>query len=210
MPTRIPAGHRAMRKAPKQQRSQSTVESIVEAGARVLAERGWAKFTTNEVARTAGVSIGSLYQYFPNNLAIAEAIRKRHLDEVLRLLPYIEKPEEMVPLEQCIVRLIDGVVALHAKNQNLHRVLMDEVPLAPRELYEIFEGEYYARYEALIRAASPSDDTRSDHFIAARILADALEGIVHSASRRNDLMSPVAKREATRMIVSYLLARGMH
>ncbi len=61
MATRIPTGHRVMRKSPKQQRSQVTVEIIVEAGARVLAHKGWANFTTNEVARTAGVSIGSLY-----------------------------------------------------------------------------------------------------------------------------------------------------
>lgn len=49
MATRIPTGHRVMRKSPKQQRSQVTVEIIVEAGARVLAHKGWANFTTNEV-----------------------------------------------------------------------------------------------------------------------------------------------------------------
>ncbi|MFP2165195.1 TetR/AcrR family transcriptional regulator [Enterobacter ludwigii] len=204
MATRIPPGRHTMRKAPKQQRSQSTVESIVEAGARLLAQRGWANFTTNEVARTAGVSIGSLYQYFPNNLAIAEAIRKRHLDEILQVLPDIEKQREVVPLEYHIGRLIDGVIALHATNQNLHRILINEVPLAPREFYDAFEREYHGRYESLIRAAAPSDDMSSDHLIMARILADALEGIVHSASRRNELMSPVVKREATRMITSYL------
>lgn len=207
MNTRIPPATRSMRKAPRQQRSQSTVECIVEAGARVLAERGWARFTTNEVARTAGVSIGSLYQYFPNNLAIAEAIRKRHLDEILQLLPDIEDQAEAIPLEQCIGCLIDGVIAVHAKNQDLHRILLDEVPLAPRPFYEMFEREYHARYEALVRAAASPGDTAADHAVAARILADALEGIVHSAARRNDLLSPVAKREATRMMLSYLLAR---
>ncbi len=207
MATRISPTHRAMRKAPKQQRSQSTVESIVEAGARVLAQSGWANFTTNAVARTAGVSIGSLYQYFPNNLAIAEAIRKRHLDDILRTIPDIEADAEKIPLEQNVARFIDGIVALHASNQNLHRVLIDEVPLAPREFYDDFEREYYRRYEALIRAAAASDDAGSDHSVAARILADALEGIVHAASRRNNLMSPIVRSEATRMVISYLLPR---
>ncbi|MGJ7249024.1 TetR/AcrR family transcriptional regulator [Morganella morganii] len=207
MATRIPAEHRAMRKRPKQQRSRSTVESIIEAGARVLAKRGWANFTTNEVAHTAGVSIGSLYQYFPNNLAIAEAIRKRHLAEILQALPDIRAQEEKVSIEEHIGRLIDAVVALHATNQDLHRILIDEVPLAPREFYDTFEREYHRRYEDLIRAAAPSDDTGTDHPVTARILADALEGIVHSASRRNELMSPVIKREATRMIMFYLGAR---
>ncbi|WP_406236363.1 TetR/AcrR family transcriptional regulator [Isoptericola jiangsuensis] len=207
MNTRITPAPRSMRKAPRQQRSQSTVECIVEAGARVLAGRGWARFTTNEVARTAGVSIGSLYQYFPNNLAIAEAIRKRHLDEILQLLPDIEDQAEVISLEQSIGRLIDGVIAIHAKNQDLHRILLDEVPLAPREFYETFEREYHRRYETLIRAAASPGDTGADHEVAARILADALEGIVHSAARRNDLLSPAAKREATRMMRSYLQAR---
>ncbi len=111
MATRIPATHRAMRKEPRQKRSQSTVESIVEAGARVLARRGWANFTTNEVARTAGVSIGSLYQYFPNNLSIAEAIRKRHLDEILRVLPALETEGESMTLEERVGRWIDGSMA---------------------------------------------------------------------------------------------------
>lgn len=208
MATRISATHRAMRKAPRQQRSQSTVESIVEAGARVLAQRGWANFTTNEVARTAGVSIGSLYQYFPNNLAIAEAVRKRHLDDVLRSIPDIEATVEKIPLEQNVARLIDAIIALHASHQNLHRVLLDEVPLAPREFYDDFEREYYRRYEALVRATATSDETGSDHSVAARILADAVEGIVHAASRRNNLMSPLVRREAMRMMLSYLFTRG--
>lgn len=207
MTTRIPAAHRAMRKAPRQRRSQSTVESIVEAGARVLAQKGWANFTTNEVARIAGVSIGSLYQYFPNNLAIAEAIRKRHLDEILLMLPDWEEQDEEISLEQRVDRLIAAVIALHGTNQSLHRVLIEEVPLAPREFYNAFEREYHRRFETLIRATGDTNDAESDRSVAARILADTLEGIVHAAARRNDLMSPVVRREATRMMMSYLLAR---
>ena len=207
MTTRIPAAHRAMRKAPRQRRSQSTVESIVEAGARVLAQKGWANFTTNEVARIAGVSIGSLYQYFPNNLAIAEAIRKRHLDEILLMLPDWEEQDEEISLEQRVDRLIAAVIALHGTNQSLHRVLIEEVPLAPREFYNAFECEYHRRFETLIRATGGTNDAESDRSVAARILADTLEGIVHAAARRNDLMSPVVRREATRMMMSYLLAR---
>lgn len=207
MATRIPATHRAMRKEPRQKRSQSTVESIVEAGARVLARRGCANFTTNEVARTASVSIGSLYQYFPNNLSIAEAIRKRHLDEILRVLPALETEGESVTLEQRVGRWIDGVVALHATDQNLHRILIDEVPLAPREFYDAFEREYHRRYEDFIRASAAPSEKGADHAAAARILADALEGIVHAASRRNDLLSPVVRKEATRMVTAYLLAQ---
>lgn len=207
MATRISGTHRAMRKSPRQQRSQNMVESIVEAGARVLSQRGWADFTTNEVARTAGVSIGSLYQYFPNNLAIAEAIRVRHLDEILRILPDWRDEDDAVPLEQRVDRLISAVFALHGTDQNLHRVLIEEVPLAPRECYAAFKREYHRRYATLIRATADTDGAEAERSIAARILADTLEGIVHAAARRNDLTSPSVRSEARRMVMSYLLAR---
>lgn len=206
MATRIPLGQRVMRKTPRQQRSTSTVECIVEAGARVLAQRGWAKFTTNEVARAAGVSIGSLYQYFPNKQAIAEAIRQRHLNQILSVLPDPKIQRKSMRLDQRVSQLIDGVVAVHAVNQKLHKVLLEEVPLAARSDYESFEREYHRRYEALIRASTRQDDGPRN-LVAARTLADAVEGIVHAAARREELTSPDVKAEAICMVFAYLRAR---
>ncbi|REM69958.1 TetR/AcrR family transcriptional regulator, partial [Mycobacterium tuberculosis] len=92
-----------------QQRSRVTVDVIVEAATRVLARRGWARFTTNEIAAVAGVSVGSLYQYFPDKLAIAEAIRERHLEEVLVALSgSSESDNEAVSLDQRVERFVDG------------------------------------------------------------------------------------------------------
>ena len=62
MSTRIKKPGSPMRKEPSQARSRATVEAIIEAGARVLGDHGWAGFTTNAVAVVAGISIGSLYQ----------------------------------------------------------------------------------------------------------------------------------------------------
>ncbi|NOX82531.1 MAG: TetR/AcrR family transcriptional regulator [Alphaproteobacteria bacterium] len=66
------------RKAPKQQRSKKMVEAILEAAARIL-EDGAAPFTTNHIAERAGVSIGSLYQYFPGAEAIMAALIEQHV-----------------------------------------------------------------------------------------------------------------------------------
>lgn len=181
-----------MRKAPRQQRSRATVDAIVEAAARVLARRGWARFTTNEAAAVAGVSIGSLYQYFPNKLALAEAIRRRHLDEVLAVLPAASG--EPVGLERRVERLIDGVVAAHAVDQALHRVLLDEVPLAPRSSQERFEAEYLQRYRVLIAASARGHGDERDA-IAARVLSAAVEGVVHAAARRGELTAPALRAE---------------
>jgi AcrR family transcriptional regulator len=70
---------RSPRKRPQQRRSQQTVDVILDAAARLFAENGFASTSTNAIAETAGVSIGSLYQYFPNKLALLEAVRERHV-----------------------------------------------------------------------------------------------------------------------------------
>jgi len=205
--TRIPSQHKSMRKAPRQQRSRATVDVIVEAAARVLGRRGWARFTTNEIAAVAGVSVGSLYQYFPNKLAIAEAIRQRHLDEVLRVLSAADEQSETLALEQRVGRFIDGVIAAHSIDQALHHVLVDEVPLGARSSYVAFEAEYQRRYRGLLAAA----DERSDDdgaVMAARMLSSAVEGVVHSAAGRNELGSAALRTELVRLILAYLRDRG--
>ncbi|RLU00334.1 MAG: TetR/AcrR family transcriptional regulator [Ketobacter sp.] len=71
-----------MRKIPKQKRSREMVERLLEATATTLAERGLEDTTTNHIAETAGVSIGSLYQYFPDKEALLEALMERVSEKV--------------------------------------------------------------------------------------------------------------------------------
>ncbi|WP_432727706.1 TetR/AcrR family transcriptional regulator [Variovorax sp. W6] len=202
-----------MRKAPRQQRSRVTVDAIVEAATRVLARRGWARFTTNEIAAVAGVSVGSLYQYFPDKLAIAEAIRQRHLDEVLAALAGSdEEGDATAPLSRRVERFVDGVIAAHSVDQALHHVLVDEVPLAARSSYPEFEAEYQRRYRALVAASqgpgeSADADADADAEVAARMLSSAVEGAVHSAARRGDLEAPAMRTELVRLVLAYLSDR---
>jgi AcrR family transcriptional regulator len=78
----VPSDQTAMkpRKSARQARSSETVEVIVEAAARILETAGRAGFTTNAIAERAGVSVGSLYQYFPNKDAITRALIRRELE----------------------------------------------------------------------------------------------------------------------------------
>lgn len=71
-----------MRKTPKQKRSESTVDDISEAAIQLLDTAGAAKFTTNHVAERAGVSIGSLYRYFPDKGAILRYIVRREIKKM--------------------------------------------------------------------------------------------------------------------------------
>jgi AcrR family transcriptional regulator len=84
--TRITQRSGAMRKRPQQARSRATIDAILDAAAHILGKCGWAGLTTNAVAEAAGASIGSLYQYFPDKLALIDAVRQRHFDDVLAVL----------------------------------------------------------------------------------------------------------------------------
>jgi AcrR family transcriptional regulator len=196
-----------MRKAPRQQRSQLMVNTIIEAATRVLARRGWAHFKTSEVAEVAGVSIGSLYQYFPDKLGLAEEIRRRHLGAVLAALAISSDEQETSTLEQRVMHLIDGVIAVHSVNQTLHRILLEEVPFTTVADDEGFESEYQGRYRNLIVPSSGKPRNARDD-VAGRVLAAAVEGVVHAAARHGELESPVVKAELGQMVKAYLRDRS--
>src|SRR5580658_582762 len=115
-----------MRKRPQQARSRATIDAILDAAAHILGERGWAGLTTNAVAEAAGVSIGSLYQYFPNKLALIEAVRRRHFEEVLAVLRAAS--DGGTPRKRRIAALVDGMIAVHSRYPAAHRVLLEESP----------------------------------------------------------------------------------
>ncbi|MDP6893521.1 MAG: TetR/AcrR family transcriptional regulator [Verrucomicrobiota bacterium] len=71
-----------LRKKPKQMRSKLMFDSILEASTRVLEEVSFKKFTTNRVAEVAGISIGSLYQYFPNKQSILIELERIAIDKI--------------------------------------------------------------------------------------------------------------------------------
>lgn len=206
MATRFSATTQSSRRIPRQQRSRATVDAIVEAAAHVLATRGWAKFTTNEVALAAGASIGSLYQYFPDKLALVDSVRTRHLDAVLAALPDPDTLDLATPLAVRVDQVIDGVIAVHSINQRLHRVLLDEVPLAMRESDSVFEVEYLRRYQALVLPDTACSPGPGD-VMAAKVLASAIEGAVHAAASRGELGVSEVRRELKGLVGAYLRER---
>ncbi|NTJ64154.1 TetR/AcrR family transcriptional regulator [Agrobacterium rhizogenes] len=203
MSTRIKKPRSPMRKEPSQARSRATVDAIVESGARVLGERGWAGFTTNTVAAVAGISIGSLYQYFPDKLSLVEAIRRRHFDEVLTVMRNTMAGE--LPLPQRAEALVQGMIDAHNVKPELHRVLLDEAPGhdGSRLAHDAFLAEYQGHYKAFV-AAHRSDRNGPSDDVLAQLLSGAVEGVIHSAARKHVLGSPELKQELVRMICAYL------
>ena len=96
------------RKSPVQARSAASVDAILEATIQVLLSVGKEQLTTTKVALRAGVSVGTLYQYFPNKSALLQAVLKRHLDEVTEALERVCRDQEGSPLQQMATALINA------------------------------------------------------------------------------------------------------
>ncbi len=97
------------RKKPKQTRSEETIEVVFEATARILQTQSFSEFNTNAVAKLAGISIGTLYQYFPNKNAILVAMARRELDKVSQKIIdsiTVEYTAEPSALARAVVRAL--------------------------------------------------------------------------------------------------------
>ena len=116
------------RKQPRQARSQAMVEAILDAAARVLTEQGYARLTTNLVAERAGVSIGSLYQYFPNKESLVSALHARHVGQMHEVIASVLAHARPRSLRGAIKSLVRAELAAHLLEPQLHRVLERELP----------------------------------------------------------------------------------
>lgn len=116
------------RKQPKQARSTELVAVILEAALHVLAEEGAHRFTTTRVAERAGVSVGSLYQYFPNKAAILFRLQsdewRRTTDLLGRILEDVNKP----PLER-LRNLVQAFIRSECAEAEIRVALNDAAPL---------------------------------------------------------------------------------
>ncbi|MFL9532176.1 TetR/AcrR family transcriptional regulator [Acinetobacter baumannii] len=111
------------RKRPRQARSVATFEAILEAAARILESLGFARFNTNAVAELAGVSIGSLYQYFPSKDAlIVELIRRERAELSKRIVKAIQE-HEATDLKEKLKLIIQAAVKHQLSRPQLARTL---------------------------------------------------------------------------------------
>jgi AcrR family transcriptional regulator len=104
------------RKSPVQARSTASVDAILEATIQVLLQVGKERLTTTKVALRAGVSVGTLYQYFPNKSALLKAALKRHLDEVVETVELVCDQQKGHSLEQMATAVMTTFLAAKMRN----------------------------------------------------------------------------------------------
>lgn len=173
------------RRTPRQERSRATVEAIVEAGARIFGSAGYAGASTNRIAAAAGVSVGSLYEYFPNKDAILVAVAERHLD---RMLEHVEA--ELVPhgaeaasLDQRLRAFALAMLEAHERDAELHRLIFAEGP-HPDALHACvlrMEERLAHGLEVYIEAAGTAVP---DADAAAHLVVQCVEVLTHRFAHR--------------------------
>ncbi len=169
------------RKKPAQSRSRFTVEQILEAATQVFEERGYAGGTTNHIAERAGVSIGSIYQYFPNKDSILTALLEIHVRSTASKLDELAKRavSERWTLDVMLERMVRSTIEIHTSSPRLHHVLLHEAPRVEsiHELMHGIEDRMAETIEELLRGSLGLHVRHAQH--AAYIIVHVVDSLAH-------------------------------
>jgi AcrR family transcriptional regulator len=199
------------RKDASQERSRATVDALVEATARVLVREGFDKASTNRIAEMAGVSIGSLYQYFPSKEALVAAVIDRHQQDVLQSIR-VELAEAMnLPLEKGVRQLVAMAVKAHRVDPKLHRVLAEQIPRVGKlEDVGAFNRQNYASFRDYLQRHR-DELAVGDLELASFVCVTTVEALTHNAVLHHPKMLSDESMEAlidagARLVTRYLKA----
>ncbi|MGA9522294.1 MAG: TetR/AcrR family transcriptional regulator [Myxococcaceae bacterium] len=194
------------RKLPRQDRAKATVDAILKATARILVKEGYEATSTNRVALAAGVSVGSLYQYFPSKEALILAVMERHVDAILgrlqsRLIELIDEPLEKVARE-----LVHELIEAHRVNPKLHQVLIQQVPrMGKLTCLDEVDHRLAQLVCAYLTAHRDEVDVENPE-LTAYVIVKAAEAVTHSViNERPELLDNGGlEKELVRLILSYV------
>jgi len=191
------------RKTPRQERSRSTVEALLEATTDILIRQGYAKLTTNRISERAGVNIASLYQYFPGKEAIVAELRRRHGADQRAVLRQVLADRAPGQLESTIRALVSAGVAGHAQAPRLHRVFTEEIPALD---YLDVAAIDPAIFEAMRRFLQETDVDVRDMDLVLWMISTAAAAVLHRAAveRPEDLSTGVIAEELITLLCRYL------
>ncbi len=198
----MPSKSTTPRKLPQQDRSKVTVDAILTATTRILIQVGYDKASTNRIAELAGVSIGSLYQYFPSKEALITSLAEHHANTMMEKIE--SKLQELfdAPIEIVIRELVKACIAAHAIDPMLHKVLNEQVP-------RINNTNAEARVTALLRAYLEQNRNQIEPQnldLAVLIIERTVEALTHTAviERPQLLKDGQLEQEITTLLLSYL------
>jgi AcrR family transcriptional regulator len=193
------------RKLPTQARARATVDVILRACAQVLAAEGYARTSTNRVAAVAGVSVGSIYQYFPNKDALVLAVAEEHSRTLIELLVATAEAYRDRPIAEGARHFVRGMIAAHALDPLLHRALVQQLLHLGFDHFR--ESQEHVRGLIAAWLAVRSHEVKvGNPEVASFVLVATVEGVIHTAVfERPDLLgTPAFEDELTAIVLRYL------
>lgn len=195
-----PAGSRTLspRKKPRQARAAFTVDAIFEATIQLLVADGMHRLTTTKVAERAGVSVGTMYQYFPHKEALVYALNERYLEILAARIEDTCRSQRGRPIGKMVEALIDTYWRAKTERADVTRALYRSVAeLDNQPLIDAFASRVDAATSAML--ASATDATFTDLKIVNLTLVTVIFGTVRNAFERN--LRPAESRKLRRQLV---------
>lgn len=198
----------APKKRPKQARSRVTVDSIVEAAARIMSESGPERLNTNRIAQRAGVAVASVYQYFPNKDSIVNTLLEKELADELAEFTARSAELEGRPLGDVVRVAIRSVIDVHAKRPGLVRsMLQSAVRLGTADAHA---GARQAVIDLVVETMrSRQDELRSPTHLEVKgfLVVHAVEATIHAAAleRPAFLADPAFAEQLVELVERFLL-----
>lgn len=193
------------RRRPRQRRSEDTRDRILDAAVSVFAAYGYERGTTNRIAGAADISIGSLYQYFPNKDAILLELAARHLD--LGIATARDRAGAAAPaaLGDAIGAVVATAIDNHRQDPEFLRVMLERAPRAPEVMARVDELRDAATVAMRGMLAALPEVRVADVDAAARLTVVTIEAVVHQAlAAPTTLDAERLERELTAMLTRYL------
>jgi AcrR family transcriptional regulator len=190
------------RKEPLQRRSAETVAVIVEAAARILEQGGFESFNTNAIADRAGVSVGSLYQYFRSKDALLSALMAREA------APLLAAGEALEPVQQCKAAMREYIRAsVRHQMRRPHLARLIDVAEKREVFQQQVSGTNSQLREVVIRILTLADAPPvHDRRLAADDLLALIRGLVDAAGERGETESGGLLRRTEGAVWGYLRA----
>lgn len=174
---------------------------------RILKREGAKAVNTNRIAEVAGVSIGSLYQYFPDKGAIFAALHQRHVEEIDRMVATTLVQNASASLDELMRAMIGAMIEAHRRDPELYDALFAEVPRRVAGAQD-FASRVHGAFRLAIAARAPKPRSDAELDKTVFVVTHMVESLSHGAvlRRPRGLSLVVAKEEAVRAVLAYLHA----
>ena len=194
------------RKTPKQSRSKGLVDTIVTAATRILTSEGYEQATTNKVAEKAGVSIGSLYQYFPSKEALIAAVLDRAIERHTRKIEAEIARIKDRSLDEAVRLIVEAAFDLYSGNRGFFRVMFVQAPRLERVQNILRARKHIAKLLTTMLSERGIRPPRPE--LALFVLINAVVGVLQMAVYDPPAEASRAEivRELTRLVLGYVKA----